>query len=182
MTPEQHQKLIDFLWEKAEQDGISGLSPEKINGDILGVSRDQLYTVIPSEAYGILALLNDIKEKSATTSISGLPPQECLFELIMGQLDAAQPHRQAIKNIWGDLTLHPATALTIGPYFMRHGDDILHQSGCLTNSWADFPKQAAFQLLLTATFTTWLNDRTLDQSETMAALDGYIKRFVALPF
>lgn len=178
-----HKKLTDYLWKQAAHRGLPGLAPQTFDQEKLGLTTIQIQSVIPSSDYGLLLLFTDIKE-SVFNQIAEMPLQqlrkdEKLFDLIMMHFDAAQIHKHAIKHLWSDLQLSPRSLIFITPFLMRYGLFLRQKSEYISkqHSWADYLQEPAFCLLIISVFTTWLQDDTLDQNLTLAALDRCVKQF-----
>ena len=99
-----------------------------------------------------------------------------LFDVVMRRLDALQPHKTAIQAIVGEgrgdpwLCLGGARALTKSAALM------LEAAGVETwgvSGWVRIQGLAAIYLM---TLRAWLADDSADMAETMARLDGLLRR------
>lgn len=189
MAPEQYAELIHFLWQKAARDGLNGLKIETIIYEMPAFNPDAIRRLIPTSGHAILLLFDAVRAQAQVQIDEIFPetderpadasPHDYLFDVIMAHFDAARPYQAAIARLWGDLFLNPMEVWTIAPYFMRVGDAWLLASGGQRKDFWVHAQKAAFQILLLATFKTWVGDETPDQSKTMMALDKNLKDFLA---
>lgn len=174
MTPQQYKDLIDLLWEKADRTGLDHLIPTH---DHNGLTATQIATLLPSPGHAILLLLTDLQEQADIQPQQiHQPLTDYLFEVIMAHLDAAQPHRTAIRRLWSDLWFHPSVLPVVLPGF----DQVIQewQKPLQTGALTDYVLGLQFRWFIFRLFHTWLMDDTLDQSKTMAMLDQGLKDII----
>ena len=101
-----------------------------------------------------------------------------LFDLVMSCFDIATIHKPIIKTIAQDIKTNPCEVIDVTPIFIGYINWILLHSGINIEGIAGQIKVRLFGILLLYIFYIWLNDNTLDLSETMAKLDKVITIFI----
>lgn len=185
MSPELYSRVIERAWAIAEHSGLASLSATTIAAD-LGINPVEVDALLPAPSSILLMLLEDVAGKVVLPEKGGLTEQDQLFDCFMAYFDAAQPRKAAIKKIWQDSFLHPLVVAQGLPdsvkYIHKIADHVF-----TNNPWyVQHLCYLALQAIAAYVFTVWLDDETLDNSKTMAALDfslkqaSQIKQFVGM--
>lgn len=110
------------------------------------------------------------------------PLKERLFDILMQRFELLQPYRGGIKRLMDDMVQDPLNGLCLSVALACP----LHQAMQLVLELADVPANtmraklmaSLLKLVYLKTLRMWKKDESLDLSQTMAALDRALARFM----
>lgn len=108
------------------------------------------------------------------------PARDRLFDVVMRRFDALRPYRDGFGRIAYDQARDPL-ALCCSLCSLRRSMALMLEAAGLSSSGPrGLLRVKGLSVLYLATMRVWLRDETADLSKTMAALDGYLRRFEGL--
>lgn len=176
MTPSAYHDVVTASWKLAEEQGLMGLNADCI-AEMTGISLIEIQSILPDQISILLLLTADILTKIQITPNQVLSEQDYLFEMIMQGFDQAEPYKLAIQKIWSDIKWKPWMLLSLLPVFQNKltqiSTSLIRKEGVLHSVFTD----VALRVIFIKVFLTWIEDETLDLSQTMAALDQSLKQY-----
>lgn len=178
MTLSEYRQVIDGAWALVEVHGL------RVDADSIAkaasIPAAKVRSILPDQGSIILLLVADVLSKIQVVPNQVLPEQDRLFDAIMQGFDIAEPRRQAIVKLWGEIMWKPWMWPQILPPFQKKLDEIVEilmtKGGFLQGIFTDLGIRAIFL----NTFLSWVEDGTLDLSKTMATLDQSLKQYYEL--
>ena len=109
------------------------------------------------------------------TEMSGEPPRERLFDVMMARFDALRPHRGAVRSIVHALSRSPADLLRLRDAGMRSMVWTLEAAGIETGGQIGVLRAQGLSLVFARTLRVWLEDDDPGMAKTMVALDRRLR-------
>jgi AcrR family transcriptional regulator len=171
-------RAVDAALELAADGGWRGVSLAAI-AEQAGLSLAELYAVLPSKG----AVLDAFARRIDRATLSGVELdakdagtiRDRLFDIIMRNFDALEPHRAAVAVLVGDLPRSPLAALCQGARMLRSVAWMAAAAGVDTSGPLGIVRVKAIAAAYLLVLRAWLADESTDKSRTMAALDRVLK-------
>jgi AcrR family transcriptional regulator len=176
--PEESDRIIDAALARIVQDGWRRLSLAAIAGEaglpILCVYRN--FRSKQSILRGFLKRVDERVLAEAPRAEEDERPRDRLFDLLMRRFDALRPYKPALAVLRRELPSDPAAALCVAVSLLRSMRWMLEAADIGTSG-----VRGAVAIRLTgAAYVTatrvWQHDDAPDLGQTMAALDGRLRR------
>ena len=176
--PEESDRIINAALVRIAQDGWRRLSLAAVAGEA-GLPILRVYRNFRSKQ----AILRGFLRRVDETVLAEPPPAEederprdRLFDLLMRQFDALRPYKPALAVLRRELPSDPAAALCVAVSLLRSMRWMLEAADIATTG-----VRGALAVRLTgAAYVTvtrvWQHDDAPDLGQTMAALDGRLRR------
>jgi|GEM_PF-1798917 len=172
---EFRETLTQEAWKLLQEHGLDGLTPDLLSKKSC-LSPVDVRQLCPSPLSIFLLLFSDVQEKVQPFLADNLSTHDILFEGIMNHLDALTIHKNAIQRFVQDLELSPCWLLDIKPYISEWSRQRLNQAHIETADLMGTVRIQVFTLFCLYILRIWAEDDTLDQSVTLAALDGGLRK------
>ncbi len=176
--PDESDRIIDAALARIAQDGWRRLSLAGIAGEA-GLPILRVYRNFRSKQAILCGFLRRVDE----TVLAEPPPAEederprdRLFDLLMRRFDALRPYKPALAVLRRELPSDPAAALCVAVSLLRSMRWMLEAADIATSG-----VRGALAVRLTgaayvAAMRVWQHDDAPDLGQTMAALDGRLRR------
>jgi AcrR family transcriptional regulator len=99
-----------------------------------------------------------------------------LFDVLMQRFDALDPHKEAVRRLLAAACHDPLVGLCAGGSLLRSMALMLEAAGVPSDGVRGAIAAKGLAAIYAATLRDWLRDQTADKSQTMAALDGRLRR------
>lgn len=177
------QHLIDTAFRLAEERGWADLSLADIAREAK-LPLSKVYPVFHSKA----ALLDGFTRMIDAAVLAegeddfdtAEPARDRLFDVVMRRFDALRPYRDGLGRIAYDQARDPAALCCSLCALRRSMALMLEAAGLSSSGLRGQLRIKGLSAIYLATLRVWLRDETADLSKTMAALDGYLRRFEGL--
>ncbi|ESR23211.1 hypothetical protein N177_3279 [Lutibaculum baratangense AMV1] len=127
----------------------------------------------------ILVALSDRTDQQVLdtidTEMSGEPPRERLFDVMMARFDALRPHRAAVRSIANALARSPADLIRLRDAGMRSMTWTLEAAGMDTGGQIGALRAQGLAVVFARTLRVWLEDDDPGMAKTMVALDRRLR-------
>jgi len=156
-------------WEEARARAIA---------ERAGVSLAELYRHYPSREALLRALTRRVDEAMLSVDpaeFAGLPPRDCVFELMMRRYDALAPYRAGLARLAREGWLDPALVLGTVCRIDRSLAWLQEAAGLAAHGLRARLARRALAFAYLRTFEVWLKDQSNDLAKTMAALDKALR-------
>lgn len=171
LDPEE--KIVNAALGLAAVQGWSDLSLADI-AKAAKLSLSDLSRHFASKAQILAAYGRRVDEKvlqeASTEDMTGEPPRDRLFDVLMMRFDALSENKEALKRISADLARDPLAAAPLLRPAMQSMGWMLEAAGIDSSGVAGALRVRGLALVWGAAFRVWLDDGE-DQSKTMAELD-----------
>lgn len=107
-------------------------------------------------------------------------PRDRLFDIMMRRFDALTPYKGAIKALMREARRNPSLAMGGGCQVSRSMQWMLEAAGISNAGPLSRARTSALSLAYLSVLRTWLQDDSVDQATTMAALDAQLRRLEEL--
>lgn len=147
------------------------------------VSLVVLYRHFPSRASLLKALTVRVDEAMLgvdPAEFAGLPPRDCVFELMMQRYDALAPFRPGLARLAREGWSDPALVLGTACRLDRSLAWLQEAAGLGANGLRARLARRALAYAYLRTFDVWLKDDSSDLAKTMAALDKALRAIETL--
>ncbi len=144
-----------------------------------GLTVPALQKSYPSRAAllaGFARMIDGIVLKAGTVEAASGSARDRLFEVMMRRYEALVPYREAIAGIAADAPRDPLALLCLAKPMRRSMAWMLEAAGIPNGGPLGFLKAKGLALVHVAVMRAWLNDKSPDLAQTMAALDRALKR------
>ena len=176
-------RAIDAALALAAEEGWRAISLTSV-ADRAGLSMAELYAVLPSKD----AILDAFARRIDRVTLSGVKldatdagtVRDRLFDVIMRNFDALEPHRPAVAALVADLPRTPLAALCQGVRMLRSVAWMAGAAGVDTRGPLGVLRVKAIAAAYLVVLRAWLADDSADKSRTMAALDRVLKNLEML--
>lgn len=173
--------LLDAAFALIAEGGLAGYALRPL-ADRAGVSMLEVHRELP----GRRALLRALSERVDETMLgidleemTGLPPRDRVFELIMRRLDALTPYRPGLVRLRRDLAREPLLALLQGCRLERSMRWLQEAAGLPSSGVRARVRRGMIGAVYLRTLEVWLGDESTDLARTMAELDKGLRRIEA---
>lgn len=143
-----------------------------------GISLVELYRHYPSRGALLRALIQRVDEAMLAIDpeeLAGLPPRDCVFELMMRRYDALAPYRSGLARLAREGWLDPALVLGTVCRLDRSLAWLQEAAGLRAQGLRARLARRALAFAYLRTFEVWLKDQSNDLAKTMAALDKALR-------
>lgn len=175
----ERQAVLDAFLKLLAEKGWQGFALRDV-ADAAGVGLADLYADFPSRQALLGAFVADIDRRVLAGTAPSLDPDETvrdrLFDVLMRRYDLLRPHKQAVAALVEGLARDPVAALAMSRPLGRSMAAMLEAAGVSADGWRGALRRNALAAMHMAVLRVWLQDDTVDQSKTMAALDHRLKR------
>ena len=144
-----------------------------------GVSRAQVYAVLPSRAAILRAVMSQVDTAvlgEAAEDGEGESRRDRLFDLLMRRLETLSPYKAGLRGILEDGPRDPLTLLASLPALLRSMAWMLEAAGIPAGGVRGLARVNLVAIAYLATVREWLADDSPDLSHTMASLDRALAR------
>ena len=144
-----------------------------------GVSLAELYVLYPSRERLLAAFTSRIDRAvlaDASTEALDESTRDRLFDLLMRRFDALLPYKPAVRVLSREAARDPLAVLCGGPRLLRSMAWTLEAAGLGSFGLSGLVRTKALAGVYLGTMRTWLSDESVDQAQTMAALDRNLGR------
>lgn len=147
-----------------------------------GVGLAGMYEAFPSKTALLAGLLRYVDHKvlSEGAVARDQSMRERLFEILMRRFDVLQANRLAFTEILREVVFEPLSWLPVAPDFARSMLWMLEAVGLPTTGLAGNLRVKGLAVLYLKTLRTWIDDESMDQARTMAALDRGLRELEGL--
>ena len=97
--------------------------------------------------------------------------RDALFDLLMQRFDGLAPYKPGLKRILDEARTKPHLILPVMPQLARSMTAMLEAAGQPAREVRQGPRVAGLCLIWLSVMRVWLDDDSVDQAKTMAALD-----------
>ena len=167
--------LTESAWKLLQEQGLDGLTSDLLSKES-GLSAVDVRQICPSPLSIFLLLFSDVQESVQPFLADNLSTHDILFESVMNHLDALTSRKNAIQRFVQDLEFSPCWLLDIKPYISEWSRKKLNEARIETGDLMGTVKIQVFTIFCLYILRTWAKDDTLDQSITLAALDGGLRK------
>lgn len=171
-------RIIDAALARIAQDGWRHLSLAAVAGEA-GLPILRVYRNFGSKQAILCGFLQRIDE----TVLAEPPPAEDderprdrLFDLLMRRFDALRPYKSALDVLRRELPADPAAALCVAVVLLRSMRWLLEAADITTGGWRGAVAVKLTGASYVAAVRVWQRDDAPDLGQTMAALDGRLRR------
>ena len=176
--PGEADRIIDTALARIAQDGWRRLSLSAVASDA-GLPILRVYRNFRSKQAilrGFLRRIDEVVLAEPPPSEDDERPRDRLFDLLMRRFDALRPYRPALGVLRRELLGDPATALCVAASLMCSMRWMLEAADIATGG-----VRGALAVKLTGAayigaMQVWQHDDAPDLGQTMAALDGRLRR------
>jgi AcrR family transcriptional regulator len=176
--PGEADRIIDAALARIAQDGWQRLSLAAIAGEA-GLPILRVYRNFRSKQAILCGFLRRIDEAvlaEPPPAEDDERPRDRLFDLMMRRFDALRPYKSVLDVLRRELPGDPAAALCVAVSLLRSMRWMLEAADITTGG-----VRGAFAVKLTgaaylAVMRVWRRDDAPDLGQTMAALDGRLRR------
>jgi AcrR family transcriptional regulator len=144
-----------------------------------GVSRVEIYRQLGSRGALLGALSRRIDEAMLEVDeaeLAGLPPRDCVFELLMRRLEALVPYRAGLARLARDARADPCVVLLTACRLERSLIWLQDIAGLRHRGLRARLARRALSVAYLQTMRVWLTDEGADLGRTMAELDKQLRR------
>jgi ubiquinone biosynthesis protein COQ9 len=110
------------------------------------------------------------------TDLTGLPPRDRVFELLMRRLETLVPYRAGLKRLARDARTDPCVTLLAACRLERSLVWLQDVAGLRRHGLRASLARRALGLAYARTLQVWFNDEGADLGKTMAELDKQLRR------
>jgi AcrR family transcriptional regulator len=176
--PDESDRIIDAALARIAQDGWRRLSLAAIAAEA-GLPILRVYRNFQSKQAILCGFLRRVDETvlaEPTPTEEDERPRDRLFDLLMRRFDALRPYKPALAVLRRELPGDPAAALCVAASLLRSMRWMLEAADIVTSG-----VRGALAVRLTgaayvAATRVWRYDDAPDLGQTMAALDGRLRR------
>ncbi len=171
-------KIVDALMQLAAEKPWDDFTLSDVAARA-GVTLTQFRDLFPSKGAVLGAFsrrIDKIVLDGSNADLAGEPAKERLFDVLMRRFDALAPYKPALAHI-NDWALRDPLALgALNQMTLNSLRFMLEAAGIDSEGPVGALKLQGLALTWAHLFNVWLNDDTLDQAATMAALDKDLSR------
>lgn len=169
--------LIAALWRVIATHGWSGLTMRRLAAEA-GVETASLRERFPTRLDLLLlhGRLMDQAVLAGTIPGQGGSVRDRLFDVLMRRLDAMQPYREGLLQLFEDMRRDPAIALSLSPHIGISMRWMLEAAEVEAKSCEARLLGLGLAGVWLATIRAWARDDSADMAATMAALDNALDR------
>ena len=177
-------RIIDALLALAGEQRFEEITISAISAKA-GVSLADFRDAFPSKGAvlaGFSKRIDRIVLQHHSDEMASESPKERLFDVLMRRLDAMSPYRDGLREIGQWLRRDPLSALAVNQVVVNSMRFMLEAAGIDSDGAAGVLKLQGLALSWSRIVNVWLDDKELELSKTMAALDRELtrgERFVA---
>jgi AcrR family transcriptional regulator len=175
--PDESDRIIDATLVRIAQDGWRRLSLAAIAGEA-GLPILRVYRNFRSKQAILSRFLRRVDE---TVLAEPRPaeeerPRDRLFDLLMRRFDALRPYKPALAVLRRELRSDPAAALCVTVSLLRSMRWMLEAAEIVTSGMRGALAVRLTGAAYVSAARVWQQDDTPDLGQTMAALDGRLRR------
>jgi AcrR family transcriptional regulator len=104
------------------------------------------------------------------------PPRERLFDVLMGRIDALEPHKEAVRSLTRSASRNPGLAFALNGLAVRSMQWMLTAADISSSGPKGMVRAQGLAMLFASVLRTWVGDDDVGHAPTMAALDRALAR------
>lgn len=151
-------------------------------GDIADAAKlplGEVLAVYPSKAAIIAAYSRRIDDevlKAIDPDLTGEPPRDRLFDVMMRRFDALSPDRDAVRSIINASLRDPVSAVC-GAFVLRRSMVMMLEAARIgASGLSGVVRMKGLSAIYLSVLRVWLDDDSEDMAQTMSALDSRLRR------
>mgnify|MGYP006418185491 CR=1 FL=1 len=172
------ERLVDAMLAHVAEYGWRGTKLEAVE-ERAGLSPGEAYEVCPGRAQ----LLNMFARRIDLVSVADAGPvpndfearYDQLLDILMLRFEALNPYRMAVSQVLTDVAREPETLFGVLPQSQRSFAFLAGAAGFPSGGWQGAIFAKALSVVWLTTQHVWLEDESIGQSATMAALDRNLR-------
>jgi AcrR family transcriptional regulator len=168
------EAFMSLLDEKAFEDiGLADIASGA------GVSLAALRGAFASKLAILAAYLKEVDRQvlaGIDDEMTGEPPRERLFDVLMRRIDALSPHKAAVRSLIRSAARNPGLAFALNGFAVRSQQWMLTAADVAATGPRGMLNAQGLALLFAAVLRTWLHDDDPGLARTMSALDKALGR------
>lgn len=143
-----------------------------------GVSLAEMHGMFRDKLDLLVALSDRVDQQvleQLDTEMTGEPPRERLFDVMMARFDVLRPHRAAVRSIAHALSRSPADLVRLRDAGMRSMVWTLEAAGIDSTGQLGMVRGQGLAVVFARTLRVWLEDDDPGMAKTMVALDRRLR-------
>jgi ubiquinone biosynthesis protein COQ9 len=169
--------LFDSFWKLVAEQGYQRLTLATLAADA-GMTLAELRDRVPHKGALVLQFMKSVDKavlRNAPAAPMG-PARDRLFDVLMGRVDALQPHRAGIIRFGREMRTDPTIGLMVMPQLAASMSWMLEAAGIDAGGFQGALRVQGLCGVWIATLRAWEQDEGADLGSTMAGLDRALDR------